>query len=687
MRHLISQTQYLFTMKNFCYLLLLLGCSMLAQATTLNTSTNIINGNRFDVFCYHDIKDVVDGNLEQETTALSTNHLARHFSWLKANGYTPVSVDDILAAQKGKPLPEKAVLLTFDDGYASFYTHVFPLLKLFNYPAVAALEGSWLQGKPDDMVMYGSEPVKRSQFLTEAQIREMADSKLVEFASHSYDLHHAVQSNPYGSTRPAAITRIYDAKSASYESLADYKQRIRNDLEKNNRLIQSLTGRKPRIMVWPYGAYSQEVVQIARTAGLPINFTLEDSSTNSNHVNALTIINRELIDANPTEVVLNDVFLRQPPLNYERVVHVDLDYVYDDNAEQMAKNIDALIERIQILQPSTVYLQAFADPNGDGTADALYFPNKYLPMRADIFDRVARQLQVRDRVKVYAWMPVLAFDLNDKAKQQTLRVVRSDGKQNVAGEYRKLSPFAPEARAIIKDIYLDLSTHARFQGLLFHDDALLTDFEDDSSYARKTYATWGLPETVAQIRVDAQANKKWINLKTRFLTDFTLELAQVVSPYQMNLKTARNLYAPLVLNPASEEWFAQNYADFLKNYDYTGLMAMPYMEGAPQPLPWLQQLVDKVKATPNGLQKTVFELQTVDWKNKKPLSDQEITRQFKFLYANGVRHAGYYPDDFVSNHPAAEVIRSVISVREFPYLNTASSATASPAVATSTAPY
>ena len=52
------------------------------------------------------------------------------------------SVDDLLAARDGrKALPEKAVLLTFDDGYESFYTRVFPILKAFRFPAVLALVG------------------------------------------------------------------------------------------------------------------------------------------------------------------------------------------------------------------------------------------------------------------------------------------------------------------------------------------------------------------------------------------------------------------------------------------------------------------------------------------------------------------------------------------------------------------
>lgn len=76
----------------------------------------------------------------------------------------------------------------------------------------------------------------------------------------------------------------------------------------------------------------------------------------------------------------------------------------------MNRNIDALINRISKLGVNTVYLQAFADPDGDGTADAVYFPNRRIPMRADLFSRVSWQLMSRTKTEVYAWMPMLAVN-------------------------------------------------------------------------------------------------------------------------------------------------------------------------------------------------------------------------------------------------------------------------------------
>ena len=110
--------------------------------------------NRYAVLAYHDVED---GAADQRYMSVRTSALNEQFAWLKQNGYQPVSVEQILQAQNGGPaLPNKAVLLTFDDGYRSFYSRVFPLLKAYNWPAVLAPVGVWLDAqagrfrRPDD---------------------------------------------------------------------------------------------------------------------------------------------------------------------------------------------------------------------------------------------------------------------------------------------------------------------------------------------------------------------------------------------------------------------------------------------------------------------------------------------------------------------------------------------------------
>jgi len=379
---------------------------------------------------------------------------------------------------------------------------------------------------------------------------------------------------------------------------------------------------------------------------------------------------RFLIGANPTEIRLSEIDKHELPIDKQRVMHIDLDYVYDKNTEQMNRNIDTLIDRVKSLAPTTVYLQAFSDLNGDGVAEALYFPNRHVEMRADIFSRVSWQLMTRADVKVYAWMPVLAFELKDKKLQTSLQVVSAKPLADKKS-YKRLSPYSVQARQIIKEIYSDLGAYTKFSGILFHDDATLSEDEDDSEYARVAYQKdFKLAGNIAEINKNPAESKKLVALKSKQLTDFTMELAKILSQYQPEIKTARNIYASAVLNPDSERWLSQNYENFLATYDYTAVMAMPYMEDAKNANAWLKALVAKVSESRTGLQKTVFELQAKDWNTNKNLSSEILKQQFQVLSNAGARHVGYYPDDFLNNHPDMDTIRPYISSRNFPYLPT-----------------
>ncbi len=623
----------------------------------------------FISFSYHDIRDDLVDDLDPDRVAVSTRNLIAQFSWLREHGYHPVSLDDILSAHEGKSqLPEKAVLLTFDDGFASVYTKVFPLLKLFDYPAVIAVVGKWLEAGPGEKVKYENRYVNRDHFLTWGHIREMVQSGLVEVASHSYDLHRAVVGNPQGNVQPVAVTRQYNTETKKYEDHASHKVLLKKDMRKMVSLIKNRAGVKPRCMVWPYGLYNSMAMEQARQADMPISLILGECI---NRVDDLSKICRLLVQKNPPlkDFVweLRNFYKTQDPI---RVAHVDLDYVYDADKVQQKRNLDKLLDRIKTMKINTVYLQAFSDSDGNGASEAMYFPNRHMPMRDDLFNRVAWQLRTRAGVNVYAWMPTFAFELEDKVLTQKLLVQKWENEEAVPSKkwYPRLSPFHPEARRIIGEIYEDLAAGAFFTGLLFHDDAYLSDFEDAGTYAMQIYRTdWGIQGDIDLIKSDAQLFKRWSRMKTEALAEFTDELTERVRRFRPEIKTARNMYAIAVLNPNAEEWIAQSMEVFLKHYDYTALMAMPYMEGAEDPEKWLENIVKTVAGYKHGLAKSVFELQSVRWDRDEKLPASLLAEQMELLQRMGAVNFGYYPDDFIADHPKLEEIKKGISLETYPY--------------------
>lgn len=610
---------------------------------------------------YHDIED---RDPDQRVVAVRTERMIEQLAWLRENGYRPVTVDQILAARNGGPeLPAKAILLTFDDGYSSFYTRVLPVLRSYHWPAVLAPVGTWIDTPADQPVNFAGELRPRSQFLTWAQVREISRSGLVEIAAHTDHSHLGILANPQGNLQPAAATRRFDAASGRYESEADFQARMRQDVTAISNKILAVAGYRPRIWVWPYGTADGSTLQVVDSQGFKLALTLDDGLDTLDNLMSSP---RFLVVSDPDGMHFSNSIVGAETAAPMRVVHVDLDNVYDPDPKQQEVNLGKLVQRMADLGANTVFLQAFADPKGDGLVQSLYFPNRHLPMRADLFDRVAWQLRTRAHVKVYAWMPVLSFAL-DAGLPRVTRWDPATGQSAIdPKQYQRLSPFDPNVRQQIGDLYEDVARMTSVDGILFHDDAVLSDFEDASPGALRAYAAQGLPGSMAALRDDPATLQRWTRFKSRYLIDFTHELAAKVRAIRgPQVQTARNLFAEPIINPQSETWFAQNLDDFLVSYDWTAPMAMPLMEGQSQRHsgPWLEALVDQVRARPGALQRTVFELQARDWA-RQPASDlsaQQLADWMGRLKRQGATNFGYYPDNFLENSPDLKTLRPALS--------------------------
>lgn len=618
---------------------------------------------KLTILSYHEIVER-DQALVPEY-AVSPTMFLRQMDWLRNRGYHFVSVDDVIADRNGgKPLPDKAVLVTFDDGYESVYRHAWPVLKMFRIPAVIAVVGSWME--EPDTVNFDGQPIPRARLLSWEQLREMRQSGLVEIGSHSFALHQGIQGNPQGNLQPATVTRGYLPQEKRYETEDRYVQRIRADLRKNSDLIRRQTGKAPRVIAWPYGRYNTLTRTTAEALGMTVGLTLDDGANMPEtplwglrrilvaRTMALWDLDREMAIRNRN---LSD---NDRP---QKIMHVDLDYIYDANPAQQEKNLGHLLDRISVMGVNTVYLQAYADPDGNGSADSVYFPNRHLPVRADLFNRVAWQIRTRTSVRrLYAWMPTLAWELPAGHPAAADRVVTMPGEKadHVSMGYLRLSPFSDRARAVIRDIYADLARSAAFDGVLFHDDLTLSDFEDASAFGLKTYQEWGLPGTLADIRASDDLIGRWTILKINALDTLAMELADILRQEKPALTTARNLYARVAQNPKAEVWYSQSLDNSLARYDFTAIMAMPYMENAPDPQAFFHQLIATVNDKPGAMKKVVFELQSVDWQHgNRPVPSQEMADTIRSLYAEGVQHTGYYPDQLFHNHPEPAVLKPV----------------------------
>ena len=198
----------------------------------------------------------------QNTYVIDPSLLESDLQEIAKRGYTTVGIRELLAfVEEGTPLPDQAVMLTFDDGYYNNYRYAYPLLKKYGMKAVISPIGRWSE-------FYSDTPAEQNRpiysHITFDQMREMADSGLVEFGNHSYDLHHAGDGGRHGSQKLAG------------ESKERYQALLREDLVRAQTLFTQRAGITPVAFTYPYGAVSPEAAPVLRELGFRLTFTCRE---------------------------------------------------------------------------------------------------------------------------------------------------------------------------------------------------------------------------------------------------------------------------------------------------------------------------------------------------------------------------------------------------------------------------
>lgn len=179
---------------------------------------------------------------------------------LKDNNFNVISYRDMIDGIEGKvKLPPNAVVITFDDGYHSFYKYAYPSLKKYDMPAVNFIVTNWTEtftpsGKEFDI-------------LTPDAVREMYKSGLVDIQSHSHDGHHYIARNKEGHNGGMLAYQIYDKNTGSYEPEENHKKRVVEDLKKSIPVIEKYTDQKTDTFCFPFGHYNSRLVELSKQAG------------------------------------------------------------------------------------------------------------------------------------------------------------------------------------------------------------------------------------------------------------------------------------------------------------------------------------------------------------------------------------------------------------------------------------
>ena len=212
------------------------------------------------VLTWHQLTEDVSGS-----ATISPETFRKQIQALSDAGCNTISLEQLRDyVYNGTPLPEKPIVLTFDDGYLSNYEDAFPVLGEYNMKATIFAIGVSI-GKDT----YKDTDHAMTPHFGAAEMQEMVDSGLISIQSHTYDMH---QWPPFEDGNDRVRETLAQLPG---ESDADYEAAVKADIQQSQQAIEPITGEKVNALSYPEGAYGTLTMDALRSQGIELTFTTQ----------------------------------------------------------------------------------------------------------------------------------------------------------------------------------------------------------------------------------------------------------------------------------------------------------------------------------------------------------------------------------------------------------------------------
>ena len=194
---------------------------------------------------------------------ITTERLEEYCKYFTNSDYQIVSFDEAYKIFNGEQKAEKKDLLvfTFDDGYEDNYLLAYPILKKYGVKANINVIAKVID---DELPIWGT------NYLKWKQAKEMQDSGLIEIGSHTYNSHEYV-TDYRGKDVPLLKAKLVG------ETDEMRRNRIFDDLEKADELIENNLGKKTNILAYPYGVPPEDLLdEIVEELDYPIGMLVTE---------------------------------------------------------------------------------------------------------------------------------------------------------------------------------------------------------------------------------------------------------------------------------------------------------------------------------------------------------------------------------------------------------------------------
>lgn len=200
------------------------------------------------ILVYHAVSD--DATSQFRSYAVPPARFTEHVAILQDLGCVTLTLSD--AAQRlfdKAPVPDRAVVLTFDDAFSDFAQRAFPTLMEANFVATLFVPSAYVGSTSRWLVREGED---RRPVMSWSEIRSVADAG-IEVSAHSH-------------THPE-LDRLS-------------KARLREELGKSKAVLEDRLGREMTAVAYPFGYHSRGVRRAARAAGYRFGCAVGNRSAN-----------------------------------------------------------------------------------------------------------------------------------------------------------------------------------------------------------------------------------------------------------------------------------------------------------------------------------------------------------------------------------------------------------------------
>ncbi len=200
----------------------------------------------------------------------SPDNFDSQIAWLKHHGYHALTADEFAGHLNGVPVPEKSVLITFDDGYLDNWVHAHPVLLKYGFKAVMFVVSAWVHDGPvRPFSGQGAVVATPSHNDCKTSIDEgRADEVIVRWseiqamqAAGTFEVH----SHTHTHTR-------WDQKAAT---VAEKRERIAEEFAQARAVLTEKMGTVSAHLCWPQGYFDEDYVELATQAGFQFLYTTD----------------------------------------------------------------------------------------------------------------------------------------------------------------------------------------------------------------------------------------------------------------------------------------------------------------------------------------------------------------------------------------------------------------------------